>query len=248
MTAQVSGEAFLTPPGDLSALVARAINLQVVDTEYLQDQGEARYLRDVTVPTPRGNILDRNGEPLAVSTPVDSLGVNPGKLLQAPEGIARLAAVLEADADAMERRITQRAGREFVWIRRRLHPDVAAAVRALELPGVHIVSNGDQTRTIRDEIASGGSLAMPTCWSSIPLAFAVSSTAFTEAEPMSRPMMEVDLPNGSCTGLLPEEVSRSVPDSREHSQRRLRAPLFFRGVGQQSPANRLSPGAAFKAC
>ena len=78
------------------ALVARAINLQVIDTEYLQDQGEARYLRDVTVPTPRGNILDRNGEPLAVSTPVDSLGVNPKKLLQAPEGIARLAAVLEA--------------------------------------------------------------------------------------------------------------------------------------------------------
>jgi len=119
-------------------LVARAVNLQVVDTEYLQDQGEARYLRDVTVPTPRGNILDRNGEPLAVSTPVDSLGVNPKKLLQAPDGVARLAAVLETDADAMERRITQRAGRDFVWIRRRLHPDVAAAVRALELPGIEM--------------------------------------------------------------------------------------------------------------
>jgi cell division protein FtsI (penicillin-binding protein 3) len=51
------------------ALVARAVNLQIVDTEFLQDQGEARYLREVVVATRRGNILDRNGEP--------SLGLRP---------------------------------------------------------------------------------------------------------------------------------------------------------------------------
>jgi cell division protein FtsI (penicillin-binding protein 3) len=118
------------------ALVARAVNLQIIDTEYLQDQGEARYLRDIEVPSPRGNILDRNGEPLAVSTPVSSLGVNPRKLLEVPDGINRLAEVLGADADALERRIAQRAKRGFVWVRRRLHPDVAEAVLDLQISGI----------------------------------------------------------------------------------------------------------------
>ena len=120
------------------ALVARAVNLQIVDTEFLQDQGEARYLREVVVPTRRGNILDRNGEPLAVSTPVDSVWVNPKMLLQAPEDIVPLANVLGVDADEIERRLTQRSTREFVWLRRRLHPDVAAQVRSLKLHGVFL--------------------------------------------------------------------------------------------------------------
>ena len=120
------------------ALVARAVNLQVVDTEFLQDQGEARYLREVTVPTRRGNILDRNGEPLAVSTPVDSVWVNPRELLQSPEDIEPLAQALGVEADEIERRLTQRSAREFVWLRRRLHPDVAAEIKSLNLHGVFL--------------------------------------------------------------------------------------------------------------
>jgi cell division protein FtsI (penicillin-binding protein 3) len=120
------------------ALVARAVNLQVIDTDFLQDQGEARYLREVVVPTRRGNILDRNGEPLAVSTPVDSVWVNPKMLLQAPEDITPLAEVLGVDADEIERRLTQRSNREFVWLRRRLHPDTAAQVDSLNLQGVFL--------------------------------------------------------------------------------------------------------------
>jgi len=120
------------------ALVARAINLQVVDTEFLQDQGEARYLREVKVPTRRGNILDRNGEPLAVSTPVDSVWVNPRELLQSPSDIEPLAAVLGVEAEEIERRLTQRSEREFVWLRRRLHPDVAAEIESLGLHGVFL--------------------------------------------------------------------------------------------------------------
>jgi cell division protein FtsI (penicillin-binding protein 3) len=120
------------------ALVARAVNLQVIDTEFLQDQGEARYLREVEVATRRGNIRDRNGEPLAVSTPVDSVWVNPKELLQAPDDIAPLARVLGVEAEEVERRLTQRADREFVWLRRRLHPDVAAEIEALALHGVFL--------------------------------------------------------------------------------------------------------------
>lgn len=120
------------------ALAARAFNLQIMETEFLKEQGEARFMREVEVPVRRGNILDRNGEPLAVSTPVDSVWVNPGELLQSPADIIRLADVLGADADEIERRLTQRAQREFVWLKRRLHPDLAAQIDALKLPGVFL--------------------------------------------------------------------------------------------------------------
>ncbi len=120
------------------ALAARAFNLQIMETEFLKEQGEARFMREVEIPVRRGNILDRNGEPLAVSTPVDSVWVNPSDLLQSPEDIRRLAEVLGADAEEIERRLTQRAQREFVWLKRRLHPDLAAEIDALELPGVFL--------------------------------------------------------------------------------------------------------------
>ena len=120
------------------ALVARAINLQVVDTEQLQEAGNDRFLRDVLIATPRGNVLDRNGEPLAVSTPVDSIGADPVRLLEEPEGVRELARALGADPDDMERRLTQKSKQRFIWIRRRLHPAVADEVRALELPGIEI--------------------------------------------------------------------------------------------------------------
>ncbi len=120
------------------ALVVRAIKLQVMESEFLQDQGEARFLREVDIPTTRGIISDRNGEPLAVSTPVDSVWVNPRELLQVPEQIEPLARVLGADPDDIERKLNQRSAREFVWLRRRLHPDMAAQIRALAIPGVFL--------------------------------------------------------------------------------------------------------------
>jgi cell division protein FtsI (penicillin-binding protein 3) len=120
------------------ALIARAVNLQVMETEFLQGQGEARFLREVEVATRRGNILDRWGEPLAVSTPVDSVWVHPGEILQSPEDIEPLALALGANADDIERRLNQRSGREFVWLKRRLHPDVASEISALDLPGVYL--------------------------------------------------------------------------------------------------------------
>ena len=114
------------------------MNLQVIDTAHLQDEGNDRFLRDTRIATPRGNILDRNGEPLAVSTPVDSIGADPSRLLQEPEGIQELARVLQTDPDAMERRLTQKAKQRFIWIRRRLHPAIADEVRALGLQGIEI--------------------------------------------------------------------------------------------------------------
>ncbi len=120
------------------ALIARAVNLQVMETDFLQGQGKARYLREVTIASTRGVITDRNGEPLAVSTPVDSIWVHPGQLLEYPENIKPLAALLKVNPDEMERKLTQRSGKEFVWLRRRLNPDVADEIRALNIPGVNL--------------------------------------------------------------------------------------------------------------
>jgi len=119
-------------------LTARAVNLQVMETDFLQGQGEARFLRVVDLPTTRGNITDRNGEPLAVSTPVDSVWANPKVLLQSAERIGDLAAALGADAEKIERQLTQHAKREFVWIRRRLNPAISEAIYELGIPGVHL--------------------------------------------------------------------------------------------------------------
>ena len=119
-------------------LLARAIKLQVMDTEFLQEEGAARYLRQVEIPTMRGRIVDRNGQPLAVSTPVESVWAHPGELLQAADRIPLLASVLDEDPDAIQRRLSQRADRQFVWIIRRINPELAERVRRLDIPGVFL--------------------------------------------------------------------------------------------------------------
>lgn len=119
-------------------LIARAVNLQVMETDFLQGQGEARFLREVIIPSTRGVISDRNGEPLAVSTPVDSVWVHPGQLLEYPDKIKPLARLLGADADDIERKLRRRANKEFVWLKRRLNPSVTAQISALDLPGVYL--------------------------------------------------------------------------------------------------------------
>lgn len=120
------------------ALIARAVNLQVMETDFLQGQGKARFLREVNIASTRGVITDRNGEPLAVSTPVDSIWVHPGQVLEYPENIKPLAGLLNANAEEIERKLTQRSGKEFVWLRRRLNPDLAEDIRALNIPGVYL--------------------------------------------------------------------------------------------------------------
>jgi cell division protein FtsI (penicillin-binding protein 3) len=122
------------------ALVARAVQLQVVDNQFLMDQGQARHVRVVEMPAHRGMIVDRNGEPLAVSTPVDSVWANPQKFPAAlpPSQAQALAAALEEPSRAIRAQVATHAGRQFIYLRRDLTPGQAQQVMAAAVPGVHL--------------------------------------------------------------------------------------------------------------
>jgi cell division protein FtsI (penicillin-binding protein 3) len=118
------------------ALLARAVYLQVIDQDFLAKQGDARILRPVKLSANRGMVLDRNGEPLAVSTPVDTVWADPQKLAQRPQDYARLAKALDRDPQWLARRVTSSLEREFVYLVRHMPPQEAARVRALGIAGV----------------------------------------------------------------------------------------------------------------
>jgi cell division protein FtsI (penicillin-binding protein 3) len=119
-----------------SALVVRAVDLQVVRKDFYQEQGDARYLRDIEIPVSRGTIFDRNGEPLAVSTPVESIWANPMELLEHADRIGELARATGLDEDSLKERLVERSDKEFYYIKRHLNPDDAQAVLDLGIPGV----------------------------------------------------------------------------------------------------------------
>lgn len=121
-----------------TALIFRAVQLQVVDQAFLNNQADARQLRVVEIAAHRGSIMDRNGEPLAVSTPVDSVWVDPGDLINEPEYIPTLAALLETDASALQARLARSAEKNFVYLKRHMNPTDAQRVAAAKLPGVHL--------------------------------------------------------------------------------------------------------------
>lgn len=120
------------------SLVARAVYLQVLERDFLQGEGDARHQRVVAIPAHRGMISDRNGEPLAISTPVDSVWANPQEAVSAREALPRLARVLGMDRDELYRRLAERSGREFVYLARHVNPEVAQQVMALAIPGVSL--------------------------------------------------------------------------------------------------------------
>ncbi|MGY1410146.1 MULTISPECIES: peptidoglycan D,D-transpeptidase FtsI family protein [unclassified Luteimonas] len=120
------------------ALVVRAVDLQLVDNAFYQSKADARFLREVPIPTSRGMITDRNGEPLAVSSPVESLYANPQELANNPAAVARLAEATGLPQDYLTRYVSQRKDKEFMYVprHRRVNPAVAQKILALRIPGV----------------------------------------------------------------------------------------------------------------
>ncbi len=119
-------------------LVWKAVCLQVLDKEFLLTQGQARHLRVVSLPAHRGMIHDRNGEPLAISTPVESVWVNPQELANEQQRIPELTRLLSLKYASVQSTLASRADREFIYLRRHITPALAAQVEALDIPGVYL--------------------------------------------------------------------------------------------------------------
>jgi cell division protein FtsI (penicillin-binding protein 3) len=121
------------------ALIARALYLQVIDQNFLEKQGDSRFTRTAKLSANRGMILDRNGDALAVSTPVDTVWANPRELAQSPGDFSRLAKALDRDSQWLARRITSNLDREFVYLVRHMNPKEAARIKAMNVPGVYLL-------------------------------------------------------------------------------------------------------------
>ncbi|AOS98741.1 Peptidoglycan synthase FtsI precursor [Microbulbifer aggregans] len=124
-------------------LVFHLARLQVLPAEergyrFLQDQGRARTIRTEEIAAYRGAILDRNGELLAVSTPVQTLWANPQHLKEASaEELRQLAAALEVKPATLAKRLQKYASKEFMYLRRHLSPEQAGRALSLDIPGVY---------------------------------------------------------------------------------------------------------------
>nr|WP_274522125.1 penicillin-binding protein 2 [Halorhodospira sp. 9621] len=120
------------------AVILRALDLQVINSEFLRDEADARHLRTVSMPAHRGVITDRNGEPLAISSPVESAWANPAELLEDRGAVAAVAQTLERAPAELRDFLQAREGRQFVYLRRHLSPRVAARIQELDAPGVQL--------------------------------------------------------------------------------------------------------------
>ncbi|KPG94266.1 cell division protein [Pseudomonas sp. RIT-PI-q] len=121
----------------VAAITWRIIDLQVIDRAFLKGQGDARSVRHIPIPAHRGLITDRNGEPLAVSTPVTTLWANAKEMQLAKEKWPALAAALGQDPKALSERLEAQANKEFIYLVRGLTPEQGQSVLDLKVPGVY---------------------------------------------------------------------------------------------------------------
>ncbi|MGI9319683.1 MAG: peptidoglycan D,D-transpeptidase FtsI family protein [bacterium] len=122
----------------LGVIALRVVQIQTVEQSHLQAQGDARYLREIKVLPERGRILDRNGQILAVSTPVDSLWADPGVFCTARDQWKPMLQVLGMKSRSLLVSCERRVEASFMYIKRRLPPAVAQQVVELNIPGVEI--------------------------------------------------------------------------------------------------------------
>ncbi|SDX07005.1 peptidoglycan D,D-transpeptidase FtsI family protein [Thiocapsa roseopersicina] len=110
-------------------LSAAVFYRQVVETDYLRSEGERRYLRVGEIAARRGMITDRNGEPLAVSTPVETVWGEPRKLVERRDAIPPLAVALGLEPKELQERLDATSERGFLYLKRRVSFEEARAVR-----------------------------------------------------------------------------------------------------------------------
>jgi cell division protein FtsI (penicillin-binding protein 3) len=121
----------------LAGLLGRGVYLQGIHDDFLQEKGKARYSRVIEVSAHRGNISDRNGEPLAVSTPVESVWASPSDVEANNWQERKLAQVLGMKTSEVKTRLSD-TSRDFVYLKRLVPPDQVDQVMSLHLPGISL--------------------------------------------------------------------------------------------------------------
>lgn len=116
-------------------LFARGVYLQSLHKDFLQKKGDARYSRTLTLPAYRGKIVDRNNELLAISSPVESIWASPPDVEVDAQQKQALVKLLGLKGNDFDKKIAN-TQREFVYLKRRISPDLAAKVMSLEIPGI----------------------------------------------------------------------------------------------------------------
>ncbi len=118
-------------------VAGRALYLQGLNTDYLQGKGDAVANRNLTLPAQRGQVTDRHGQLLAISTPVESLWARPAELRLSNAQHADLAKVLEVTPQALEKTLARKTRGEFS-VKRPVTPEQAARITAMGVPGLHL--------------------------------------------------------------------------------------------------------------
>jgi len=121
----------------LAGLLVRGVYLQGIRNDFLQEKGNARYSRIIEVGAHRGMITDRNGEPLAVSTPVESVWASPPDAEADSQQVRQLAQILGMAPEELKNKLFD-TSRDFVYLKRHLPPDQSGKVASLNLPGVSL--------------------------------------------------------------------------------------------------------------
>ena len=122
----------------VSVLLVKTLDMQILDSEFLEKQGDARQLRTVSISAHRGDIVDRHGEPFAVSAPVNSIWVNPQEAIENINEMVAVADLLSLDAISLIEKIKRNSHREFLYLKRHASPELAEEVMALKVPGVSL--------------------------------------------------------------------------------------------------------------
>jgi len=119
------------------ALLGRSLYLQSFHKRFLQEKGDARYNRTLVLPSQRGKITDRYGELLAISSPVESVWANPSDVKIDTNQTKKIAGLLGLKIDVVSKKLAK-SEREFVYLKRRISPELAAEVMKLGVPGVYL--------------------------------------------------------------------------------------------------------------
>lgn len=121
----------------LAGLMVRAVYLQGINNDFLQQKGSARYDRVIDIHAHRGMISDRNGERLAISTPVESIWASPADVEASPKQLQQLATILDMPSEELKKRLSN-TSHDFIYLKRQLPPEQAAKAIRLGIAGISL--------------------------------------------------------------------------------------------------------------